>query len=886
MRLSKRLPDSNPPACPQKRIRVTPDRGHIPSPHNASANLQPRPQADIISRPSSDTEAVLGEYQDIDMSDNSFQAPPFTDPSPMDIDGAVEANSQEICYGTLCEAYGLLSSSTAGKSLVQDGRNFQQFRIVSHEYSFGLLSERNKVIAMLDVDTCKALQCLQGYQGVRATAVVETLRLVQTCVKRGSKGVFPLSINIYGTQDEASKVGDKLSEMAAFLQHPFFLEPGHEYFNPQYLQPEDEMKCMTHFAGLSEIDYQAKRMSNEVEHVLNSLDTTTWDDIDIAQPNAIITPLKSHQKAALAFIQRRENHDACQSANKCLRHSVGILPKDDIPSYSMGGILADVMGLGKTLSMISAIVYSLPQATKYATSNYENLVSPASGCRSRATLVIVTSMQVLDVWKREVSIHVEPGTLKICIFHGSSRPKSPEGVIDHDLVLTTYATLSTDSKDLRVLQEIEWYRVVSDEAHWIRNQTSNQFRAAESLRAERKWCLTGTPIQNRLNDLESLLKFLHFEPFSRTSVFQKYILEPLSKDTLDRAINLRTLLHAICLRRNEKYLNLPEPLYKEISIEFKGEERMVYNGILEKCAREIDDLVSTQAKIKKYLILFAAIMKLRRLCNHGTLSSAQISPSATLPAGADGEPDCDFCGSNDEDKLALLGKNEFCTECRRSLSKTSRGPKPKSPSSGSGPSTPLWAGEPNVYQPGPPSFLIPRHAPQGFSTKLLAVVGNLVKSPSGSKSLVFSYWTSTLDLLEGLLQQRDIRFRRIDGRVSYDERLRILDRFSKDPDIAVLLMSIGTGSVGLNLTVANYVHLVEPQWNPSVEEQAIARAVRIGQTRPVTVMRYIVKRTVEKNILSLQRKKTTLAKFTLDGGQEGESGKLEDLQFILDLNPA
>ncbi|KAK5631889.1 hypothetical protein RRF57_007603 [Xylaria bambusicola] len=82
--------------------------------------------------------------------------------------------------------------------------------------------------------------------------------------------------------------------MAVFLQHPFFLEPGYEYFNPQYFHSEDEMKCMTHFVGLSEIDYQAKRMSDEVEHILNSLDTTTRDDTDTAQPNAIITPLKRY----------------------------------------------------------------------------------------------------------------------------------------------------------------------------------------------------------------------------------------------------------------------------------------------------------------------------------------------------------------------------------------------------------------------------------------------------------------------------------------------------------------------------------------------------------------------------------------------------------------
>ncbi|KAH7117461.1 SNF2 family N-terminal domain-containing protein [Dactylonectria macrodidyma] len=887
MRLPKRLQGFHPPARSQKRIRMTPPQGHIPSPDDAVTNLLPRPQVDIISRPSSDAEAFFGEYQDVDGSDNYSATLPFAGPSPMDIGDEIvggEANIQ-ICYGALCDVHASFNGSTVGKSLARDSRRFQIFHIILYEDSFGLLSGKNEVVAVLDVDTCRTLQRLHDHQRVRATAVVETSRLKRARVKGTSKGIFPLSINIYGTQDKANEVGDILSEMAAFLQHPFFLEPGHEYFNPQYFHLGGEMKCMTYLVGLGETEYRAKRISDEVEGVFDSLDGA--DVVPDVQPDAIITRLKSHQKVALAFIERRENHSACQRANKILRDFVRISSKDDIPSYSMGGILADVMGLGKTLSMISAIVSSLPRATEYATAEYQNFVSPASGCRSRATLVIVTSMQVLDVWKREVSIHVEPGTLKICIFHGSSRPKSPKGVIDYDLVLTTYGTLSADSNAFRVLQKIEWYRVVLDEAHWIRNQTSNQFRAAESLSAERKWCLTGTPIQNRLNDLESLLKFLHFDPFSRTSVFLRHILEPLSKDTPDRAVNLRALLHAICLRRNEKYLNLPEPLYEEIDIRLEGEERLVYDSILKKCARDIDEAVSTKAKIKKYHILFATIMKLRRLCNHGTLSSAQISLSATFPSSADGERDCDYCGGNDEDRLALLSNNEICTECGRSLSSTSRGSKSKSLNLGGSTPTPSWDGDPNIFKPSPRSFLSPRHAPQGFSTKLLAVVGNLAKSPPGSKSLVFSYWTSTLELLAVLLKQRNIRSLRIDGRVTYSERLRILARFAENPDIAVLLMSIGTGSVGLNLTVANYVHLVEPQWNPSVEEQAVARAVRIGQTLPVTVTRYIVKRTVEENIVCLQQKKSSLAKFTLDSGpEEGETEKLEDLQFILDLNSA
>ncbi|OCL09465.1 DNA repair protein rad5 [Glonium stellatum] len=96
-------------------------------------------------------------------------------------------------------------------------------------------------------------------------------------------------------------------------------------------------------------------------------------------------------------------------------------------------------------------------------------------------------------------------------------------------------------------------------------------------------------------------------------------------------------------------------------------------------------------------------------------------------------------------------------------------------------------------------------------------------------------------------------------------------------------MSVETGAVGLTLTVANHVHIVEPQWNPSVEEQAIARALRMGQTRTVTVIKYVTEKTVEQNILMLQKKKSRLAKFSLDGGtDDNATGKLDDLKFVLD----
>ncbi|KAI2625570.1 P-loop containing nucleoside triphosphate hydrolase protein [Hypoxylon sp. NC1633] len=113
-------------------------------------------------------------------------------------------------------------------------------------------------------------------------------------------------------------------------------------------------------------------------------------------------------------------------------------------------------------------------------------------------------------------------------------------------------------------------------------------------------------------------------------------------------------------------------------------------------------------------------------------------------------------------------------------------------------------------------------------------------------TLVFSCWRLTLDLLQKILLNRGIHCLRIDGLTSLADRERILSSFCADENQRVLLLSIGTGWVGLTLTVANKVHIVESQWNPFTEEQSIARASRIGQTRPVTVLKYITQNTVEQ----------------------------------------
>ena len=173
------------------------------------------------------------------------------------------------------------------------------------------------------------------------------------------------------------------------------------------------------------------------------------------------------------------------------------------------------------------------------------------------------------------------------------------------------------------------------------------------------------------------------------------------------------------------------------------------------------------------------------------------------------------------------------------------------------------------------------------STKIRALIEDLVitrqstldKGEPAVKSIVFSQWTAVLDLLQSPLTDAGFRFARLDGRMRRPERQAALTLFKTDPTCNVLLLSLKAGGVGLNLTAANRVYIMEPYWNPAVEQQAIDRVHRLGQTRVVHTIRFIAKGTIEDNILELQKRKTKLAEmaFKEKGGgvasaNEGEDG--------------
>ncbi|RTE72192.1 hypothetical protein BHE90_013394 [Fusarium euwallaceae] len=807
--------------------------------------------------------------------------------------------SQRICFGTLCEVQAkLICSLDAGtESISNVGRysaprvsRFCLFDIVLRDGIRGFPIPDVNTFAMVDRITSGKLEALQGHATVCTKAVIEGQTLVQLASKKKAKGSFAISLNVYGPESDAHDIGERLSRQQAFLQHPFYLEDGIEYWNPQFFDLGDTPKYLTHLVGMNESEIQAKRLSDAVQDVLTSLDhgmlTRPINALEIVPPSDLKTSLKNYQKAALLFIRQRESPEYCQQVIRELRFHIPIPSANAVPSMAMGGILADEMGLGKTLTMLASIATSRSAAADFQKEDTDVEAVQSTGHRTSATLVVVASTQIMEVWRNEVSRHFRDGSLRVLIFHGESRSTLPTAMKDHDIVLTTFATLVADFKRGKVLHNVEWFRVVLDEAHWIRNQSSKQFKAVERLATERRWCLSGTPIQNKINDLVSLLRFLRFEPFSQLAIFERHILGPLSQDTLERARPLQILLRGVCLRRTQKYLKLPEAHSEHVKLSLSPDEQALYDEVLQNTRREIDELVSTRAKTKRCALLFTMVMKLRRICNHGTfqVQVQSLQPPGIL-ANTGTESLCDYCNGVEEESMANLNGDSVCPECHRSLSESSPGSS-ASCSQSTQPSLPEHRGvsDDDVDMDNISISTwdnTPMRLRPGLSTKLAFVADNICRR---SKSLVFSYWTSTLDLLEELMDEKHIVVRRIDGSLSNKARLRVLEEFQKDLAASVLLMTVQTGAVGLTLTVATQVHIVEPQWNPSVEEQAIARALRMGQTKTVKVFRYMMENTVEENILILQKRKGNLAKFTMDGNSgDGVSGNLEDLKFILDI---
>ncbi|CAK57565.1 unnamed protein product (macronuclear) [Paramecium tetraurelia] len=463
------------------------------------------------------------------------------------------------------------------------------------------------------------------------------------------------------------------------------------------------------------------------------------------------------------------------------------------------------------------------------------------------------------------------------------------------------------AKNENNLFKLNYYRVILDEAHNIKTRSTLQTRSAISLQSQFRWCLTGTPMQNKHDDLFSLLQFLQVETFSEYFWWNTYINKEENEDDQQRI--LAQILQPIILRRtknSQQFEGLQQVIENIHWVELDQKERMLYKKLLSGSQNLFKSFVKNTSN-QSYVHIFQIINKLRVACNHPQLALKDINLQQTPLEKVLDKIDKFFMEKThngnkitEEYKQNLIEniKNGSITEC---LICTKSQISVFSLSSCGHIYCKECFGETVVKLKNCPScrtkltiqdlidvvvenenvFEELQSLQFGLSSKLEAVIKETkVIKQKKEKVLIFTQWIEMIGLLENQFKDSGIIAYRITGSMTVDKREKIIKNFKEQQDVTALILSLRATSTGLNLTMASNVFLVDPWWNPAIEDQAIGRADRIGQQNQVKVVRFLCRNTIEQQINLLHQKKKFYIKRALSNNQQKEQ-ELEDFKFLL-----
>ncbi|NWY57287.1 TTF2 factor, partial [Chionis minor] len=623
--------------------------------------------------------------------------------------------------------------------------------------------------------------------------------------------------------------------------------------------------------------------SEAINHLHKSLESCPTEQTVAEDPSELKVPLLLHQKQALAWLRWRESQRPC------------------------GGILADDMGLGKTLTMI-ALILAQKQLKKEKLeiwlSKNDSTVIP-----SHSTLIICPA-SLIHHWKKEIDRRVGCGKLRVYLYHGPNRDKHAEVLSQCDVVVTTYSILSKEvptskeegevpaedhdvgsgSSPCSPLLRVAWARVILDEAHNIKNPKVQTSIAVCKLRATARWAVTGTPIQNNLLDMYSLLRFLRCSPFDEYKVW-KYQVDNNTKKGGER---LSLLTRSLLLRRTKDQLDstgkplvsLPQRSTQLHQLKLSAEEQSVYNVLFarsrstlqsylkrqeqknegreyasgnpfEKVAQEFgvsqkEFLAGSQSAshVSSTVHVLSMLLRLRQCCCHLSLLKVALDQVNLSSEGL---------SLSVEEQLSALTLSELQT------------PDSKSTVCLNG-----TAFKTDIFE-------ITRE-----STKiahLLAELKTIQSHSESQKSVVVSQWTSMLKVVAVHLRRLGLKYATVDGSVNPKERMDVVEEFNNNPKgPQVLLISLLAGGIGLNLTGGNHLFLLDMHWNPALEDQACDRVYRVGQKKDVVIHRFVCEGTVEEKIVQLQTRKKVLAQQVLSGrGEASTKLTLADLKTLFGI---
>jgi superfamily II DNA or RNA helicase len=451
------------------------------------------------------------------------------------------------------------------------------------------------------------------------------------------------------------------------------------------------------------------------------------------------------------------------------RHALGWF--EVLRRFGFGGCLADDMGLGKTVQVLAML--------------------DARRKDDAAPSLVVAPRSVLANWASEAARFAP--RLRVFLHDGTDRLPPGDHFGEHDLVLTTYGILRQDAAPLSA---IAFDYVILDEAQAIKTAQTASAKAARALQARHRLALTGTPLENHLGELASLLDFLNPGVLGSSGALASLADSSRRVDPATREI----LAHAVrpfFLRRTKRQVapELPGRIEQTLVCELPPEQRRIYDELHAHYRDAVLGRAGSGGTELSTAHILEALLRLRQVaCHPGLVDPARRGdPSAKLDT--------------------LLEQLETLRA-------------------------------------------------------------------EGQKALVFSQFTSLLAIVKERLDERGIVYEYLDG-ATRDRAARV-ERFQTDETCGVFLLSLKAGGVGLNLTAAEYVFVLDPWWNPAVEAQAIDRAHRIGQTRAVFAYRLLARGTVEEKVALLQAEKRELADAFFGEGAPTLAGLTrEDLQRLL-----
>jgi superfamily II DNA or RNA helicase len=454
----------------------------------------------------------------------------------------------------------------------------------------------------------------------------------------------------------------------------------------------------------------------------------------------------------------------------------GLAWLDLLRESGLGGVLADDMGLGKTVQVLALLALEKTRG---------NLAEP---------VLIVAPTSLMTNWFNEAQRFAPD--LKFLVLHGPDRRQDFAAIPEYDVVLTTYPLIA---RDREVLLSREWHMAVLDEAQTVKNPDAATTRWLRDVRARHRFCLTGTPMENHLGELWSIMSFVNPGYLGDKAAFSRQWRIPIEKRAdKARAAALAQRVKPFLLRRTKTEVATELPAKSEIieAIVLEGAQRDLYDSIRLSMSRKVRKAIEERGLAKSHIVVLEALLRMRQAC-------------------------CD---------PALLKLDDGIER------------------------------------------------PSAKLDRLIEMVLELLSE--GRKIIVFSQFTSMLDLIRRRFDAEELRYSVLTGETR--DRKKPIEAFQNGAS-DVFLISLKAGGVGLNLTAADTVIIFDPWWNPAVEEQAIDRAHRIGQDKAVFVYRLVAAGTIEEKMDELKARKRALADSLFDrDGRIASTLTEDDVKALFD----